>query len=131
MALYECVYIARQDISTSQVEGLTEQFTTLISENGGAVKKTEYWGLRNLAYKVKKNRKGHYVLLNLDAPHAAVSELERVMGLNEDVLRTLVLRVDALEDGPSVFMQTRNDRDSRGGRSGDRGGDRRPREGSR
>ena len=131
MALYECVYIARQDISTSQVEGLTEQFTTLISENGGAVKKTEYWGLRNLAYKVKKNRKGHYVLLNLDAPHAAVSELERVMGLNEDVLRTLVLRVDTLEDGPSVFMQTRNDRDSRGGRSGDRGGDRRPREGSR
>ncbi len=131
MALYECVYIARQDISTSQVEGLTEQFTTLISENGGTVAKTEYWGLRNLAYKVKKNRKGYYVLLNLDAPHAAVNELERVMGLNEDVLRTLVLRVDALEDGPSIVMQNRNDRDSRGGRSGDRGGDRRPREGSR
>ena len=131
MALYECVYIARQDISTSQVEGLTEQFTTLISENGGTVAKTEYWGLRNLAYKVKKNRKGYYVLLNLDAPHAAVNELKRVMGLNEDVLRTLVLRVDALEDGPSIVMQNRNDRDSRGGRSGDRGGDRRPREGSR
>lgn len=131
MALYECVYIARQDISTSQVEDLTAQFTALISENGGTVAKTEYWGLRNLAYKVKKNRKGHYVLLNIDAPHAAVSELERIMGLNEDVLRTLVLRVDALEEGPSVVMQTRNDRDSRGGRSGDRGGDRRPREGSR
>lgn len=131
MALYECVYIARQDISTSQVEDLTAQFTALISENGGTVAKTEYWGLRNLAYKVKKNRKGHYVLLNIDAPHAAVSELERIMGLNEDVLRTLVLRVDTLEEGPSVVMQTRNDRDSRGGRSGDRGGDRRPREGSR
>ena len=131
MALYECVYIARQDISTSQVEDITAQFTALISENGGTVAKTEYWGLRNLAYKVKKNRKGHYVLLNIDAPHAAVSELERIMGLNEDVLRTLVLRVDALEEGPSVVMQTRNDRDSRGGRSGDRGGDRRPREGSR
>lgn len=116
MALYECVYIARQDISAAQVKSLTERFTAIISENGGSVEKTEYWGLRNLAYKVRKNRKGHYVLLNLNAPHAAVREVERVMGLNEDVLRTLTLRVDALEEGPSVVMLNRNNRDERGGR---------------
>ena len=123
MALYECVYIARQDISATQVEGLTEQFTSIISENGGSVAKTEYWGLRNLAYKVKKNRKGHYVLLNLDAPHAAIKEVERIMSLNEDVLRTLTVSVDELEEGPSVVMLNRNSRDERGGRGG-RGGDR-------
>ena len=132
MAFYECVYIARQDISSSQVDALTEQFTTIITENGGSVAKTEYWGLRNLAYRVKKNRKGHYVLMNIDAPAAAILEMERIMQLNEDVLRTLTLSVDELEEGPSVIMQNRGSRDERGGRGGrggrddrgDRGGDR-------
>ncbi|MCZ4280403.1 30S ribosomal protein S6 [Kiloniella laminariae] len=142
MAFYECVYIARQDISSSQVDALTEQFTTIITENGGSVAKTEYWGLRNLAYRVKKNRKGHYVLMNIDAPAAAILEMERIMQLNEDVLRTLTLRVDELEEGPSVIMQNRGSRDERGGRGGrggrddrgdrgDRGGDRGGRGGDR
>ena len=127
MAFYECVYIARQDISSSQVDALTEQFTGIITENGGSVGKTEYWGLRNMAYRVKKNRKGHYVLLNIDAPSAAVQEMERVMRINDDVLRTLTLRVDELEEEPSVIMQNRGNRDERGGRGGrggrdDRGG---------
>lgn len=127
MAFYECVYIARQDISSSQVDTLTEQFTAIITENGGSVAKTEYWGLRNMAYRVKKNRKGHYVLLNIDAPSAAVLEMERVMRLNDDVLRTLTVKVDALEEEPSVVMQNRGSRDERGGRGGrggrdDRGG---------
>ncbi|OUS18410.1 30S ribosomal protein S6 [Rhodospirillales bacterium 47_12_T64] len=136
MAFYECVYIARQDISSSQVDTLTEQFSTIITENGGTVGKTEYWGLRNMAYRVKKNRKGHYVLLNLDAPSAAVQEMERVMRLNDDVLRTLTIKVDALEEEPSAVMQNRGSRDERGGRGGrggrdDRGGDRGGRGGSR
>ncbi len=127
MAFYECVYIARQDISSSQVDTLTEQFTAIITENGGSVAKTEYWGLRNMAYRVKKNRKGHYVLLNIDAPSAAVQEMERVMRLNDDVLRTLTVKVDVLEEEPSVVMQNRGSRDERGGRGGrggrdDRGG---------
>jgi small subunit ribosomal protein S6 len=137
MPLYEHVFIARQDVSAQQVENLTEQFSNIITENGGTIAKSEYWGLKNLAYKVKKNRKGHYQLLNIDAPHAAVAEMERQMGLNEDVLRHLTLRVDEHEEGPSAMMQSRNDR-GRGGRSdrdrGDRGGfrggdrDRGPRE---
>ena len=118
MAFYECVYIARQDISSSQVDTLTEQFTAIITENGGSVAKTEYWGLRNMAYRVKKNRKGHYVLLNIDAPSAAVQEMERVMRLNDDVLRTLTIKVDVLEEEPSVVMQNRGSRDERGGRGG-------------
>ncbi|MEH6632724.1 MAG: 30S ribosomal protein S6 [Halopseudomonas aestusnigri] len=127
MAFYECVYIARQDISSSQVDTLTEQFTAIITENGGSITKTEYWGLRNMAYRVKKNRKGHYVLLNIDAPSAAVQEMERVMRLNDDVLRTLTVKVDVLEEEPSVVMQNRGSRDERGGRGGrggrdDRGG---------
>jgi len=135
MAFYECVYIARQDISSSQVDTLTEQFTAIITENGGSVAKTEYWGLRNMAYRVKKNRKGHYVLLNIDAPSAAVQEMERVMRLNDDVLRTLTIKVDVLEEEPSVVMQNRGSRDERGGRGGrggrdDRGGDRGGRGGS-
>ncbi|MBG52764.1 MAG: 30S ribosomal protein S6 [Alphaproteobacteria bacterium] len=128
MPLYEHVFIARQDVSAQQVESLTEQFSNVITENGGKIAKGEYWGLKNLAYKVKKNRKGHYQLLNIDAPHAAVAEMERQMSLNEDVLRHMTLRVDAHEEGPSAMMQSRGDR--RGGRS-DRGerGDRGPREG--
>ncbi|HYD32840.1 MAG TPA: 30S ribosomal protein S6, partial [Azospirillaceae bacterium] len=122
MSLYECVFIARQDISAAQAEQLTETFSGIIRDNGGQVTKTEYWGLKTLAYKIKKNRKGHYVLLNLDAPHAAVAEMERNMGINEDILRVLTIRVDALEAGPSAMMQSRGERDrDRPERGGDRG----------
>ena len=117
MPLYENVFIARQDISGAQVDALADNFTQLLADNGGEVKKREYWGLRNLAYRMRKNRKGHYVLLNLDAPAAAVAELERTMRINEDVIRYLTLRVEALEEGPSVVMQSRGSRDDRQRRS--------------
>src|SRR5580698_7212704 len=123
MPFYENVFIARQDISTAQVEALTETFANLVAENGGKVEKREYWGLRNLAYRMKKNRKGHYVLFNLEAPAAAVSELERNMRINEDVLRYLTIRVEELEAGPSAVLQSRN-RDERPRRDGERGGGR-------
>lgn len=113
MSLYECVFIARQDISAPQVETLTAEMTNIITQGGGTVSKTEYWGLRNIAYRVKKNRKGHYVLLNIDAPSSAVKEMERQMSINEDVLRTLTLRVEELEEGPSAMMQSKNSRDER------------------
>lgn len=122
MAFYECVFIARQDISATQAEALADQFTSLIEENGGQVGKKEMWGLRNLAYRIKKNRKGHYILLNLDAPSAAVQEMERTMRLNEDVLRYLTVRVPELETEPSAVLQSRHSRDDRGGRGGGRGG---------
>jgi small subunit ribosomal protein S6 len=124
MSLYECVFIARQDISAQQVETLTAELTTILAQGGGSVSKTEYWGLRNIAYRVKKNRKGHYVLLNIDAPSSAVKEMERQMSINEDVLRTLTIRVEELEEGPSAMMQSKNSRDERP-RRGD--GDDRPR----
>ena len=107
MPLYENVFIARQDISGTQVDALADTFTQLIGEQGGEVKKREYWGLRNLSYRMKKNRKGHYVLLNIDAPAAAISELERTMRINEDVLRYLTLRVETLDEGPSSCSSTR------------------------
>ena len=113
MALYEHVFIARQDVSSAQVDGLTDTFTKILEENAGKVAKTEYWGLRNLAFKIKKNRKGHYVLLNIDAPHAAVAEMERQMQLNEDVLRFMTLRMDELEEGPSIVMQVKSIREER------------------
>lgn len=116
MPLYEHVFIARRDISSQQVDNLTESLTTIIKDGGGNVTKTEYWGLRNLAYRIKKNRKGHYVLMNIDSPYPAVAELERVLGLNEDIIRTMTLRVDELEEGPSVVMQQKATRDDRGGR---------------
>jgi small subunit ribosomal protein S6 len=119
MPLYENVFIARQDISGAQVDALADGFVQLIAENGGELKKREYWGLRNLAYRMRKNRKGHYVLMNLEAPAAAVAELERTMRINEDVLRYLTIRVDAHEEGPSAIMQNRGGRDDRG-RRGDR-----------
>ncbi len=122
MPLYECVFIARQDISATQVESLVSQFSGIIEENGGKVAGSEMWGLRNLAYRVKKNRKGHYVLLNLDSPSPAVQEMERNMRLSEDVIRYLTVRVDELEEGPSVVMQSRHSRDDRGGRGGRGGG---------
>jgi small subunit ribosomal protein S6 len=108
MPFYENVFIARQDISSAQVEALADSFATLVGEQGGQVMKREYWGLRNLTYRIKKNRKGHYMLFNLDAPPAAVNELERNMRINEDVIRYLTVRVEALEEGPSVVMQSRN-----------------------
>ncbi len=117
MPLYENVFIARQDISGAQVEQLADAFTQLIAEQGGEVKKREYWGLRNLTYRMNKNRKGHYVLFNIDAPAPAVAELERTMRISEDVLRYLTLRVDALEEGPSPVMQNRGSREDRPRRS--------------
>jgi small subunit ribosomal protein S6 len=113
MPFYENVFIARQDISSAQVEALADQFTTLVGEQGGQVLKREYWGLRNISYRIKKNRKGHYVLFNLDAPPAAVSELERNMRINEDVLRYLTVRVETLEEGPSAVMLARSRGDDR------------------
>ncbi len=133
MALYECVLMARQDISSSQAEGLVDQFSEIIETNGGKVSKKEMWGLRTLSYRIKKNRKAHYALLNLDAPAAAVAEMERNMRLNEDVIRYLTLRVEEHEEGPSIVLQARERRDDRGGgrfsRGGPRGdrGDRPPR----
>ena len=120
MSLYENIFIARQDISGAQVDTLADTFTELVAANGGEIKKREYWGLRNLAYRMRKNRKGHYVLFNIDAPPAAIAELERTMRINEDVIRYLTIRVDALEEGPSVIMQSRGSRDDRRRGSGDR-----------
>src|SRR6516165_4745637 len=113
MPLYENVFIARQDISGAQVDTLADTLAQLVAENGGEVKNREYWGLRNLAYRMRKNRKGHYVLLNIDAPSAAIAELERTMRINEDVIRYLTIRVEALEEGPSAIMQSRGSRDDR------------------
>ena len=112
LAYYENVFIARQDISATQVEGLVETFTKVISDNDGMIVKTESWGLRTLAYRIKKNRKGHYVMLHIDAPAPAIHEMERQMRINEDVLRYLTIKIDAFEEGPSVMMtsRTRDDR---------------------
>jgi small subunit ribosomal protein S6 len=132
MPLYENIFIARQDATAAQVEALTEAFAGIIAEQGGKVTKREYWGLRNLAYRIKKNRKGHYTLLNIDAPPAALAEMERNMRISEDVLRLLTVRVDALEEGPSAMLQSRSrdDRPRRGDRDDrprDRDRDDRPR----
>ena len=125
MPLYENVFIARQDISTAHVEALTDTFANPVAENGGKVEKREYWGLRNLAYRMKKNRKGHYVLFNLEAPPAAVSELERNMRINEDILRYMTIRVEALDLELSPVLARRDrDRESRGDREGGGRGDR-------
>ena len=122
MALYETVFIARQDISSAQAETLAETYSQMIAENGGQVTKTEHWGLKTLAFRMNKNRKGHYVLFNIDGPSAAVLEMERNMRINEDVLRYMSIRVDALEEGPSAMMQNRDRGGERGERGGDRGG---------
>jgi small subunit ribosomal protein S6 len=114
MPLYESVFIARQDISATQAEQLADSFAALIAEHGGTVAKKEYWGLKNLAFRIKKNRKGHYTLFNIDAPPAAILEMERNMRISEDVLRYLTVRVDELEEGPSAMLQSRH-RDREGG----------------
>jgi small subunit ribosomal protein S6 len=121
MPFYETVFIARQDISGPQVDALAEQFAGIVAAQGGEVKKRESWGLRNLAFRIKKNRKGHYVLFNLDAPPAAVSEMERNMRINEDILRYLTVRVETLEEGPSAVLQNRGRDGDRDRERGDRG----------
>lgn len=118
MALYEHVYLARQDVTAPQVETLTETLKTLVAANGGSVSKVEAWGLKSLAFRIKKNRKAYFTLMNVDAPPAAIVELERQLSLNEDVIRYLTLRVDEHEAGPSAMLRKReeSDRDDRGGR---------------
>lgn len=130
MPLYEHVFLARQDISGQQVEALVEQFKSVIEQNGGSVGKVEPWGLKSLAYRIRKNRKAHFTLMNIDAPAVAIAEMERQQRLSEDVLRNLTIRVDEHEDGPSAMMQKR-DRDDRGPRRerGPRRDDREPRQG--
>jgi small subunit ribosomal protein S6 len=132
MPLYERVYLARQDLGAQQVDELTNQYKAVLEQMGGNVAKTEYWGLKSLTYRIRKNRKAHFTLMNLDAPPAAVAEIERQERLNEDVLRSLTIRVDAHEEGPSAMMrkadrdrdrderrgERRRDRDGRPGREG-------------
>jgi small subunit ribosomal protein S6 len=124
MALYEHIFLARQDVSPTQVEEMTAALTGVITEGGGKVTKNEYWGLKSLSYRINKNRKAHYTLLNIDAPHQAVAEMERQMGINEDILRFMTIRVDELEEGPSAMMQKRDRDDERGDRPGGPRGDR-------
>ena len=122
MPLYEHVYLARQDLSPQQVEELTAQYKGVIEQMGGKIGKSEYWGVKTLTYRMRKNRKAHFTLLDIDAPPPAINEIERLERLNEDVLRYLTIRVDAHEEGPSAMMQNRGgDRAERGDR-GDRGG---------
>lgn len=120
MPLYEHVFLARQDVSASRVDELTDSLKSILSENGGTVGKTEYWGLKSLQFRIRKNRKAHYTLMNIEAPASAVAEMERQMRINEDVLRFMTVRVEALEDGPSAMMQKRDDRPDRGDRRGRR-----------
>jgi small subunit ribosomal protein S6 len=135
MPNYEHVFLARQDVTSQQVEALTAQFKGVIEANGGSVGKTEYWGVKSLQYRIKKNRKAHFTLLNVTAPHAAVAEMERQMTISEDVIRFLTIKVDQLEEGPSAMLR-KSDRDDRrdddrgfgfgGGRGGRPGGSDRP-----
>ena len=118
MSLYESTFIIRHDMSTQQVEQLAESFSDIIKNNGGEVTKTEHWGLKTLAYRINKHRKGHYVFFNVDAPSAAVQEYERNLRLSEDVLRYLTIRVDALDPEPTPMMQARASRDERSRRGG-------------
>ncbi len=123
MTTYEHVFIARQDVSPQQVDALVEAFKSVITEGGGQVGKTEYWGLRNMAYRIRKNRKGHYVLMNIEAAPAAVKEMERQMGIHEDILRFVTLRTESMDEKPSAMMQSRDDRGPRpGGFGGGPGG---------
>ena len=116
MRLYESVFIARQDITSAQVEAMADDFAEIITSAGGSIKKREYWGLRSLAYRIKKNRKGHYVMFNMETGPEALREYERIMGLNEDILRFLNLNIQEIEDGPSIMLQAKTERSSRGQR---------------
>jgi small subunit ribosomal protein S6 len=134
MPLYEHVFLARQDITAQQAAALLKTYQGVIEENGGKVAKTEYWGLKSLAYKIRKNRKAHYTLMNIDAPHDAVAEMERQMNLSTDVIRFFTIRVKDLHQKPSEMMKRSDDRDSRDrdGRDGrERRGPRRDREAPR
>ena len=124
MPLYEHIYLARQDVSPQQVEELTNTLTEVLTQGGGKVTKNEYWGLKSLSYRIKKNRKAHYSLLNIDAPAPAVAEMERQMRINEDILRFMTVRVDELEEGPSAMLQKRDRDDERSDRPGGDRGDR-------
>ncbi|NTJ42018.1 30S ribosomal protein S6 [Agrobacterium larrymoorei] len=128
MALYEHIFLARQDITAQQVDALVEQYKGVIESFGGKVGRVENWGLKSLTYRIKKNRKAHYALMDIDAPAAAIHEVERQMRINEDVLRYMTIAVEAHEEGPSAMLQKR-DRDDRPRRDGDRPdrGDRGPR----
>lgn len=129
MPHYEHVFLARPDISAQQVEQLVEGYKSIIAENGGTVGKTEQWGLKPIAYRMKKNRKAHYTLMNITAPAAALAEMERQMRLNEDVMRFLTIRVDELEEGPSAMMRRETREERRGPRrEGERRGRGRPSE---
>jgi small subunit ribosomal protein S6 len=124
MPLYEHVYLARQDASAQQVDDLTAQLKGVVEGLGGSVKKTEYWGVKSLSYRLRKNRKAHFTLMDIDAPPPAINEIERLERLNEDVVRYLTIRVDAHEEGPSAMMRRAErdrDRDERRGERGDRG----------
>ncbi len=123
MPLYEHVFISRQDLSNAQAEGLVEHFSTVLADNGGKLVDSEYWGVKTLAYKINKNRKGHYAFLKTDAPADAVQEMERLMRLHDDVMRVMTIKVDQHEEGPSVVLQAKAAKDERGrGRDrGDRG----------
>ena len=113
MRLYECVIIARQDVSSGHVEELLNEFCAIIENDGGSIQKREYWGLRSLTYRIKKNRKGHYVLLNIETEPATLAEFERIMGLNEDILRFMTISIEAVDEGPSVMMQVKPERSER------------------
>ena len=110
MALYESVIIGRQDLTNSQFETLIDEFVTVIKTNEGEIKKTEYWGIRNLAYKINKNRKGHYYMLNIESPSATISEYERLLGLHEDIVRFLTIRIDKVDETSSPLMNNKVDR---------------------
>jgi small subunit ribosomal protein S6 len=116
MPFYEHTVIARPDLSAQQAQALADAFTQTIQEQGGRVAKFEYWGLRNLAYRIKKSRKGHYLHLNIESPPSVIAELERTQRIHDDVLRYLTVKVDGFEEGPSAVMQARASRDERGRR---------------
>lgn len=123
MPLYETVFLVRQDVSGQAVDELVEQYKTVLGDNGGSVPRTENWGLKTLSYRINKNRKAHFALMDIDAPAPALHEMERQMRLNEDVLRTLTIKVDEHEDGPSVMKQKRDRDDKRRRERGDRDDD--------
>jgi small subunit ribosomal protein S6 len=120
MPFYEHVFLARQDVSAQQVETLTDQFKGVIEAAGGSVTKIEYWGVKSLAYRIKKNRKAHFALMNISAPPAGVAEMERQMKINEDVLRFMTIKVEKLEEGPSAMMQRREREERRDRERGER-----------
>ena len=123
MRLYESVIIARQDVSTTQVETMIDEFSAIIEKAGGSIHKKEFWGLRGLAYRIKKNRKGHYVMLNIETDSDTLKEYERIMGLNEDVLRFMTIAIEEVDPEPSVMMQVKTERGGKERRD-DRRGDR-------